>query len=69
MLYFIDKSPKEVFYEGVRIILYGENVDYPTNIPVVVTPCYEYDQIRESLLNKYGRMEIISLTDFCQKIS
>ena len=69
VLYFIDKSPKEVFYEGVRIILYGENVDYPTNIPVVVTPCYEYDQIRESLLNKYGRMEIISLTDFCQKIS
>ena len=63
VLYFIDKDPKENFYEGKRVFRYGEKLDYQDKVPVIVTPCYEYNEIRKSLLIEYGEMKIIPMTD------
>lgn len=62
---FIDKSPKgAASFEGVPVFRFGMPLKEFADIPVIVTPCYEYEEIRESLINIYGKTDIIPLTDF-----
>lgn len=62
---FIDKSPKgAVSYEGVPVIRLGKALKEFQEIPIVITPCYEFEEIKTNLLNVYGDMNVISLTDF-----
>lgn len=61
--FFIDKSPKENVYDGIEIFRIGNPIDCSNEIPIIVTPCYEYVEIKEKLLNLYGEMNVISLED------
>ena len=63
VLLFIDKSPKEKFYDGIPVIAYGNPLDIQLETPVVVSACYEYEEIRNNMLNQYGKINILSLMD------
>jgi len=67
VLFFMDKSPYEKFFDGIPVISYGNPLIIRPDTPVIVSACYEYDEIRSNLLNKYGEIEIISLLDLCRK--
>lgn len=65
VLFFLDKKPKESSYGGVPIIQDKKVIREYINIPVIVTACYEYEKIRESLLLELGGAgNICSLEDF-----
>lgn len=67
VLFFIDQNPKENSYEEVPVIPYGELFSDYFNIPIIVTACYEYWEIRERLLDQYGELNIMSITDFFER--
>ena len=65
VLFFVDGNPKEDFFEDIPIIGYkdfdGKNY---ANIPVIVTPCYEYEKIKRESVKKYGEINLLPITAF-----
>lgn len=67
VLFFIDKSPREDAFDGVPVICYGDQLDILVDTLVVVSACYEYEEVRTNLLKRYGEINIISLEDLYEK--
>lgn len=63
ILFFMDANPTESSYEGIPVILKNRMDRKYFNTAIVVTPCYEYEEIKEGLVNLYGDLNIIALTD------
>lgn len=63
---FIDRSPKgAASFEEVSVFSFGRSIKGFEGIPIIVTPCYEYEEIKTSLINVYGEgLDIIPLTDY-----
>lgn len=68
VLFFVDADPKTKFYNGIRVVPYDEfKGEKYSNIPVIVTPCYDYRSIRFAMIKKYGDMNIIPVTGLFQR--
>lgn len=66
ILFFIDGNPKETNYEGIPVVQRNKMNKKYSNTAIVVTPCYEYQEIKEGLVNLYGDLNIIALTELIQ---
>lgn len=66
ILFFMDGNPKETNYEGVPVIHRNWMDKKYSSIAIVVTPCWEYQEIKAGLKNLYGDLNIIALTDLCE---
>ncbi len=64
VLFFLDRKPKEDYYEGVPVIQDRKILKAYTKTPIIVTACYEYEKIKESLLLEADMIDIYSLEDF-----
>ena len=65
VLFFVDGNPQTDFYCGTRIIKYEEfEGDRFSQIPIIITPCYEFQSIYANLIKKYGEMNIVPLSSF-----
>lgn len=65
VLLFLEQNPNDKFYEGIPIIHYDEyRSEQYSQIPIVVTPCYEYQEIKAALTKRYENINVIPLTDF-----
>lgn len=63
--FFVDGNPQADFYCGTRIIKDEEfEGDRFSQIPIIITPCYEYQLIYANLIKKYGEMNIVPLSSF-----
>lgn len=64
VLFFMDGKPKEVCYDGIPVVQRNEMNNKYSDITIVITPCYEYQEIKDGLLDIYGELNIISLIDW-----
>lgn len=64
ILFFMDANPAESSYEGIPVIFKNRMDRKYFNTAIIVTPCYEYQEIKEGLVNLYGDLNIVALTDF-----
>lgn len=65
ILFFIDKDPQADFYCGTRIIRCEEfEGERYSQIPIIITPCYEFQSIYLNLTKKYGEMNLVPVSRF-----
>lgn len=63
ILFFMDANPRETSYEGIPVVHRNKMNKKYFNTAIVITPCYEYQEIKGGLVNLYGELNIIALTD------
>lgn len=64
VLFFLDSKPQNDNYgEGVPVIQRNKMNTKYSGVAIIITPCYEYQEIKAGLIDLYGDLNIIPLTD------